>query len=63
MHAREHLDQRRLAGAVVAEEAEHLARVDLERDVVEDVDRAEGLVDVPEFEDRGGHHFFPFFGA
>ena len=62
VHAREDLDERRLAGAVVAEQAEDFARVDLQRDVVQDVDRAEGLVDVAELEDRGGHHFFPFFG-
>ena len=44
--AGEDLDQRRLAGAVVAEQAQHLARLHLERDVVKHVDRAERLVDV-----------------
>ena len=62
MHAGQRLDQRRLAGAVVAEEAQDFARVHLQRDVVQDVDRAEGLVDVAEFDDRGRHHFVPFFG-
>ena len=39
------LDQRRLAGAVVADERHHLARAHLEVDVGERVDRAEALAD------------------
>ena len=39
VHAGEDPDERRLAGAIVAEEAEDLARMDIERDVMEDVDR------------------------
>ena len=52
MDAREDLDQRGLAGAVVAEQAEHLARADLERDVGEHVGGAERLVDVGQLEQR-----------
>ena len=37
------LDQRRLAGAVVADEADHLAGVDGEVDPVQSLDRAESL--------------------
>jgi hypothetical protein len=40
--AREHLHQRRLAGAVVAEHADHLAGVEVDRDVVDGLDAAEG---------------------
>ncbi len=43
--ARETLDQRRLAGAVVADERHHLARADLEVDVGQGLDRAEALRD------------------
>ena len=40
------LHQRRLAGAVVADQADHLAGRDLEIDAVQHVDRAEALADV-----------------
>ena len=43
MHAGQHLDQRRLAGAVVADQRHHLARVDVEFDVGQRRDRAEVL--------------------
>src|ERR1700693_5833019 len=46
MHAREDLDERRLAGAVVAEQAHHLARVDAHRDVLQGDDVVELLRDV-----------------
>src|SRR5919206_150926 len=46
------LDQRRLAGTVVADQRGHLPRVDREIDVVEDVDRAEPLVQLADLEDR-----------
>jgi hypothetical protein len=52
MHARERLDQRRFAGAVVAEQAHHLARVHLHRDAVERDHRAEALDDLPQLHQR-----------
>ena len=44
--AGQHLDQRRLAGAVVAEQADDLALVDVEVDVVERLHAAVELADV-----------------
>jgi hypothetical protein len=41
----EDADQRRLAGAVVADEAEDLARVDRDRDAAQRLDPAEALAD------------------
>lgn len=46
-YAREDADQRRLARAVVAEKAQHLARPNFEIDVMQHVDRAEALVQCP----------------
>ena len=43
MHARENLDERRFAGAVVADERNDLARMDVELDVGQRRDRAEIL--------------------
>jgi hypothetical protein len=43
MHARDALDQRRLAGAVVAGQRQHLARVQVERDPLQRLDAAEAL--------------------
>ena len=51
----EDLDERRLSGAVVAEQAQNLAAVDFERDVVKYVDRAERLVDAGQLEQWRGH--------
>jgi hypothetical protein len=51
--ARDHLDQRGLAGTVVADERCHLAGIDGEVDVVEDVDDAEALVDLPHLQQWG----------
>ncbi len=48
------LDQGRLAGAVVAEQRHHLARMDLEADPVEGGDRAEALADAIRPEQRLG---------
>ena len=45
VHAGEHLDERRLARAVVADEGDDLALVDPEVDVGERLDRAEVLAD------------------
>ena len=53
MKAREDLDQRRFAGAVLAEEAQHFARHDIERDVVERLRAAETLREMPQRECRG----------
>ena len=49
------LDQRRLAGAVVAEEAHHLAGVDVEAERADGGEAAEALGDVADGEDRLGH--------
>ena len=51
----EHLDQRRLAGAVVAEEPDDLALVDREGDVVERLDAAVELADVLHADEFFGH--------
>src|SRR5439155_401768 len=53
VHAGEDLDQRRLAGPVVAEDARHLARVDMEGDVLQRQDVAEVLGHVLELEQVG----------
>jgi hypothetical protein len=46
------LDQGRLAGAVVADQADDLAAVDLEVDVLERLDRAEALREALQREER-----------
>ena len=55
--AGDRLDHRRLAGAVVADEADHLAGVDGEVDPVQCLDRAESLADSLQLEERSavGH--------
>ena len=50
VHAAEDLDQRRLAGAVLADEAEHLARLDRERDVVQRAHARELLADAAQLD-------------
>src|SRR3954454_1187309 len=52
VHAREDLDERRLAGAVVAEHARHLVRLHADADVLQRVDVAEELRDVADLEQR-----------
>jgi hypothetical protein len=51
---REHLDEGRLAGAVLAEQAVHLPRADVEVDAVERPDTGEGLDDPVHLQQRGG---------
>jgi hypothetical protein len=58
--ARDGLDQRRLAGAVVADERHHLAVADLEVDVRQRLDGSERLGDVAELE---GGSAVPTHGA
>jgi hypothetical protein len=41
-----HLDQRRLAGAVIADQADDLVAADRQRNVAQRPDRAEGLADI-----------------
>ena len=61
VHAGEDLDQRRLAGAVVAEDAEHLAGVDVRGDVLEGDHVPEVLADVIDLQQvRRGTHSFAF---
>ena len=62
--AGQHLHQRRLAGAVLAEQRRHLAGADVEGDALQRVDVAVGFRDVARREDdvadrgiRPGHHF------
>ena len=43
MHAEDQIAQRRLAGAVLAQQAVHLARADVERDVLQRRQAAEAL--------------------
>ena len=50
VHAREALDERRLAGAVVADEPQDLAREELQVDALEGVHGAVGLRDGAGFE-------------
>ena len=52
MHARQHLDQRGLARAVVADQRDHLARMDVEIDVGQRRHRAEILGHVAERDDE-----------
>jgi hypothetical protein len=61
IHAGKRLDERRFAGAIVAEQTEDFSRTDIQRDVLQDVDRAKGLADVSELQDGRRHdrpHFF-----
>ena len=48
----QHLEQRGLAGAVLADEADDLALVDGEADIVQRLHAGEGFRDVADFEDR-----------
>src|SRR4051794_24358428 len=58
--AREALDQRRLAGAVVADDREDLARHQLEVGAAERGHVAVALDQTARFENRGGRHAFTF---
>ena len=51
---REHLDQRRLAGAVLAEQAVHLAGADVELDAAQGEDAGEALDDAAHLQQRLG---------
>jgi C4-dicarboxylate transporter, DctM subunit len=55
VHAREQANQGGLAGAVVAQQAQDFAGLHFQVDVMQNVNRAEGLVDAAELEQRGGH--------
>ena len=59
--ALEHLDRRRLAGAVRSEQAEDLALLDLEVDPADGLDLPVGLVQVVDGD--GGRHLVPSAGA
>src|SRR5581483_9427353 len=50
--ARNQLDQRRFAGAVVADQRQHLAGIERQIDAAQDVDRSETLMEVCHFEQR-----------
>jgi hypothetical protein len=55
MHAGQDLDQGRLAGAIVAEEAMHLASLKIEGHAFQRNDGAEIFADILERDQRGGH--------
>ena len=59
-HRRQHLDRRRLAGAVGAEKAENDARLNRERDMVDCGEVIEALDQIAGLNDRG-HHFYRQF--
>ena len=61
--AGEHLDQRRLAGAVLAEQAVHLTGADVEVDAVQRPDAGERLDDAVHLQQRCGHRTSPSRGA
>ena len=63
LHAREDGDQRRLAGAVLAQQRVDLRRVDGERDRVVGDDSGETLGDVPQNDDRRGRTRGTFRGT
>jgi hypothetical protein len=54
-HPRQHLDRRRLAGAVGAEKAEDDSRLHRERDVVDGGKSVEALDQIADLDDRGRH--------
>jgi hypothetical protein len=53
--AREALDQRGLASAVVADQCSDLAEVDVEVHIVEHMNGSEALVELPRGQDGFGH--------
>src|SRR5690606_3874487 len=55
VHAGDALDQRRFAGAVVAEKRHHLAREDVEAHLVDGNEAAEALGELADREDRIAH--------
>ena len=60
----DHLDQRRLAGAVLAEQRVDFARADREADVVVGEHAREGLGDAAELQAVGGFgHVLPLLGG
>jgi hypothetical protein len=60
VHAGKHLDQRRLARAVVAEERNDLAREQVDIDVLERMEAAEGLGNAAEFDQGRAHLRLPW---
>ena len=56
LEAGDQIEDRGLAGAVGADQAQHLAAVELEADVVDGADTAEVLRQAPYFEDLGQMH-------
>ncbi len=50
MNARDHLDQRRLAGAIVADQRHHFPRMKIKREVLNCGDTAEGFADILELQ-------------
>ena len=62
--ARQAFDQRRFARAVVAKKADNLTRIQIDGDMIDGLDAAEGDGDIAKF-DKGcstiGHFCFPHF--
>jgi len=57
VHARDTFDQRRLAGAVVAEKGSHLTPPGIHRHVPQCMDRAESLFSIADGEGWNAHVF------
>src|SRR4051794_18274358 len=55
VHPRQQVEQRRLARAVLADQADHLVAANFKRDVIEGDRPAEPLRDAFEAQRRGGH--------
>jgi hypothetical protein len=58
-HAAQHAHQRRFAGAVLADQAQHLAAKHTQADIVEGPDAGVDLADPCEFQQRLRHSAFP----
>ena len=58
-HAAEDVHRRRLAGAVLADEAENGAAAQLESDVAQHLDAEEALVEPADLEEQVGHRLSP----
>jgi hypothetical protein len=54
VNAADALDQRRLAGAVIAEKGQYLAAIRIETDILEGMDRAKALLRMTDGKNRGG---------
>lgn len=63
MHPRKQPDHGGFSRAIVTQQAQNLARLDLKIDVVQHINRAETFVDALQGQQCVAHHFTAFFGA